>query len=136
VNLSSPLTTSDELDFTKAGEIHTLGVTAGVHRQTWVAGNSIFVDVHVLNNSPKTIKKISLQIEKVTSYFDSCATATNEGTAEYLRVPDHSEKRVVAYRTTKKEDGVWQGISPGSLDERTCYLDIPQGLVTINTGKL
>ena len=39
-------------------------VTAGLHRQVWVSGTSIYVDVHIVNNSRKTITKFELQLER------------------------------------------------------------------------
>lgn len=39
-------------------------VTASLHRQVWVSGTSIYVDVHIANNSRKNIKKIELQLER------------------------------------------------------------------------
>lgn len=64
MSLPSPLTASDEYMRQKEGGIEAIQVTAGLHRQVWVSGTCIFVDVHIANNSRKTIKKLELQLER------------------------------------------------------------------------
>jgi hypothetical protein len=64
MSLPSPLTASDEWIKPRETTIEVVRVTAGLHRQVWVSGTSIYVDVHVANNSRKTIKKIELQLER------------------------------------------------------------------------
>jgi hypothetical protein len=64
MSLPSPLTASDEWIKTRETTIEVVRVTAGLHRQVWVSGTSIYVDVHIANNSRKTIKKIELQLER------------------------------------------------------------------------
>jgi hypothetical protein len=44
--------------------IKVIRVTAGLHRQVWVSGTRIYVDVHIVNESRKIIKKIELQLER------------------------------------------------------------------------
>jgi hypothetical protein len=60
----SPLTASDEYVRYKEHGNETIKVTAGLHRQVWVSGTSIFVDVHIANNSKKWIKRLELQLER------------------------------------------------------------------------
>lgn len=64
MSLPSPLTASDEWVKPRENTIEIVRVTAGLHRQVWVSGTSIYVDVHMANNSRKTIKKIELQLER------------------------------------------------------------------------
>jgi hypothetical protein len=64
MSLPSPLTASDEWIKPRETTIEVVRVTAGLHRQVWVSGTSIYVDVHIANNSRKTIKKIELQLER------------------------------------------------------------------------
>lgn len=64
MSLPSPLTASDEYMRTRDAGIEVVKVTAGLHRQVWVSGTSIYVDVHIVNNSRKTIKKIELLLER------------------------------------------------------------------------
>lgn len=64
VSLPSPLTASDEWIKSRDFTVEVIRVTAGLHRQVWVSGTSIYVDVHIANNSRKTIKKIELQLER------------------------------------------------------------------------
>ena len=64
MSLPSPLTASDEWIKPRDFTIEVVRITAGLHRQVWVSGTSIYVDVHIVNNSRKTIKKIELQLER------------------------------------------------------------------------
>jgi hypothetical protein len=64
MSLPSPLTASDEWVKARDATVEVVRVTAGLHRQVWVSGTSIYVDVHVVNNSRKAIKKIELQLER------------------------------------------------------------------------
>lgn len=65
MSLPSPLTASDEWIRPRDTTLEIVRVTAGLHRQVWVSGTSIYVDVHIANTSRKTIKKIELQLERV-----------------------------------------------------------------------
>jgi phenolic acid decarboxylase len=76
MSLPSPLTASDE--WVKARDINldVVKVTAGLHRQVWVSGTSIYVDVHIVNNSRKAIRKIELQLERdILCYKHVCPEA-------------------------------------------------------------
>ena len=64
MSLPSPLTASDEWIKPYETTVEVVRVTAGLHRQVWVSGTSIYVDVHIANNSRKTIRKIELQLER------------------------------------------------------------------------
>jgi len=64
MSLPSPLTASDEWIKPRESTVEVVRVTAGLHRQVWVSGTSIYVDVHIANNSRKIIKKIELQLER------------------------------------------------------------------------
>lgn len=64
MSLPSPLNASDEWTKPRDTTVEVVRVTAGLHRQVWVSGTSLYVDVHVANNSRKTVKKIELQLER------------------------------------------------------------------------
>ena len=57
-SLPSPLLAADTLYLAKEPEIQTVKLTAGLHRQTWVNGANIFIDIHVANNTARSLKKI------------------------------------------------------------------------------
>jgi hypothetical protein len=72
--LPSPLTASDEWIKSRETSVEIVRVTAGLHRQVWVSGTSIYVDVHIVNNSRKIIKKIELQLERdILCYKHVCS---------------------------------------------------------------
>jgi hypothetical protein len=65
-SLPSPLLATDTLFISREPALQTVKLTAGLHRQTWVNGALLFVDVHLVNNTSKVIKKIEVQLEKIT----------------------------------------------------------------------
>lgn len=69
MSLPNPLTASDEYIKTHSNRFDVVRVTAGLHRQVWVSGTSIYVDVQVVNHSRKTIKKIELQLERDILFY-------------------------------------------------------------------
>lgn len=131
VNLSSPLLAVDEMPMSKQYSTRTVRLTAGLHRQTWISGYLIFVDMHIDNKSSKDVKKIELQLEKTTLFHDYPAPATKAGSADVLRLPDHRQTEIVVRKDLV--DG-FQGVHSMSQDFRTCQLELPTGLVSIETG--
>jgi hypothetical protein len=74
MSLPSPLTASDEWIKPRETTVEVVRVTAGLHRQVWVSGTSLYVDVHIANNSRKTVKKIELQLERdILCYKHVCS---------------------------------------------------------------
>jgi hypothetical protein len=64
MSLPSPLTASDEYVRYRDGPPETVKVTAGLHRQVWVSGTSVFVDVHIANGMERPIRRLDLQLER------------------------------------------------------------------------
>lgn len=94
----------------------------------------MFVDVHISNTMPKTIKRIEVQLEEATYYFDHAAASTTIKAANYLRLPHRTEKEYVQKAVVKKARQGWQGIPPQSYEIRIYDIDVPAGLVTIDAG--
>ena len=109
----------------------TIKLTAGLHRQTWISGYLIFVDIHIDNKSSKAINRVELQLEKTTIYHSYPAPSTNAGSADVLRLPDHRQTEIIVRKDVA--DG-FQGVPSLSQELRTCHLELPTGLVSIETG--
>lgn len=133
-SLPSPLLASDSLSLSNGPETNNVKLTAGLHRQTWVNGAMIFVDIHVCNNNSKTIKKIEIQLEKTTLWYSHAAAGTAEKSASHLRLPKRSDNELVSSSVVKKS-GAWKGILPNSSEVRTCDINVPRSHVTISTGR-
>ncbi|CAD6585400.1 MAG: hypothetical protein ASARMPRED_002147 [Alectoria sarmentosa] len=132
VNLSSPLLVVDEMILSKRYSKQTVKLTAGLHRQTWISGYLIFVDIHIDNKSSKDVKKVELQLERTTLCHRYPAPSTNAGSADVLRLPDHRQTEIVV---RKESAHGFQGVPSLSQDFRTCQLELPTGLVSIETGR-
>ncbi|KAL9619461.1 MAG: hypothetical protein Q9160_005898 [Pyrenula sp. 1 TL-2023] len=133
-SLPSPLLASDSVAGKSGQRLHAVKLTGGLHRQTWVNGSQIFVDVHVVNQNSKAIKRIEVQLEKTTLWYPYTAAGTAEKTASHLRLPKRTDTEIVAATALKKGNS-WKGVSAGSSEMRTLALEVPRGHVTITTGR-
>jgi hypothetical protein len=80
VSLPSPLTVSDGCVLRRGGGNDTLKVTAGIHRQVWVSGTTIFVDVFIANNSYKKVRSLTLQLVRwIGGYKHVCFSQLSTG---------------------------------------------------------
>ncbi|KAL9124060.1 MAG: hypothetical protein Q9217_006576, partial [Psora testacea] len=128
VNLSNPLVVSDELQMSR----HKVCLTAGIHRQTWISGYLLFVDLQIDNQSTKPIKKVEVQLEKATTYYVCSAPSLGMDFAEVLRLPDYIEKEILLKKAILES---FQSIRPSTQDFRTAQMEIPTGLVSIEAGR-
>ncbi|KAH7047546.1 hypothetical protein B0J12DRAFT_126393 [Macrophomina phaseolina] len=135
MSLPSPLTASDEYTRPRESSIEVTKVTAGLHRQVWVSGTCIFVDVHIANNSRKTIKKLELQLERNILCYKHTAAATLEKSAGQARIFDNNERTVFAKTSIKQGSHGWSGVPPHTTLTRTADLEIPRGHATVKCGK-
>ncbi|OAP57974.1 hypothetical protein AYL99_07064 [Fonsecaea erecta] len=133
-SLASPLLAADTLYLAREPDIQTVKLTAGLHRQTWVNGALIFIDVHIANNTARSVKKIEVQLEKTTLWYTHAPAGTAEKSANYLRLPKRTDAEVVS-GTTLKKSSTWKGVPSHSSDVRTIELEAPRGHVTISTGR-
>ncbi|KAL8783308.1 MAG: hypothetical protein Q9195_009429 [Heterodermia aff. obscurata] len=132
VNLPSPLTVSEELHFSTKENPLPIRLTAGLHRQTWISGYTLFVDIQVQNRSNRDVSKIELSLEKTTVIYSFPPASTKVGPAEALRVPDRCERSLVAKSVFKGANDV---VPAHTEVIRTRRLEVPTGLVSVDTGK-
>lgn len=132
MNLPNPLRAIDELQVSKKPLRKTIRVTAGLHRQTWISGYPVFIDIHIENESSKAVRRVDLQLEKTVLFYKYSAPSTGTRTADILRLPDYLNKETIVSKVLL--DG-FQGVRPLSEDFRTCQLALPAGLVSIETGR-
>ncbi|KAL9015940.1 MAG: hypothetical protein Q9185_006686 [Variospora sp. 1 TL-2023] len=114
VNLSNPLVVTDEIQSSHRGSLETVILTAGVHRQTWISGYPLFVDVRIQNRGSKAMRRVELQLERSISVYAYAAPSLDRGLGDTLRLPD---------------------VAGGLHDQKTCGLFVPSGLVSVDAGK-
>lgn len=134
-SLPSPLTAFDELAIPKSTGQELVRVTAGLHRQVWVSGSSIFVDVHISNKSRKSVKRLELTLERDILCYKHAAAATLENAAIQARIFENNEQAILARSSFKTGSTGWNGVSPHTSDIRTCELELPRGHGTVRCGK-
>lgn len=134
VSLPSPLTAADEYIRHRDHGAEVVRVAAGLHRQVWVSGTSIFVDVHIANNSKKTIRKLELALERDILCYKHAAASTLEKSAGQARIFDSNDRTIVS-KNAFKQGGSWNGVPAHSTDVRTYDLELPRGHATVKCGK-
>ncbi|KAI4116033.1 MAG: hypothetical protein LQ345_003474 [Seirophora villosa] len=130
VNLSNPLVVTDEMQSSHRGSLETVTLTAGVHRQTWISGYPLFVDVRVQNRSSKAVRRIEVQLERSIFIYAYAAPSVDRGLGDTLRLPDKCEKDIICNAACPG----WQ-VAGGSQDLKTCGLFVPSGLVSVDAGR-
>ncbi|KAH7070452.1 hypothetical protein BKA63DRAFT_579027 [Paraphoma chrysanthemicola] len=135
MSLPSPLTASDEYVKPRDSTVEIVRVTAGLHRQVWVSGTSIYVDVHVTNNTRKTIKKIELQLERDILCYKHAAASTMEKSAGQARIFDSNERSILSKSVVKHGSAGWHGVPAHQTHIRTCDLELPRSHATVKCGK-
>ncbi|KAL9041801.1 MAG: hypothetical protein Q9180_001046 [Flavoplaca navasiana] len=130
LNLPNPLVVTEEVQTSHRGSLDSVELTAGVHRQTWISGYPLFVDVRIDNRGSRFVKKVELQLERMTFIYAHAAPSEEQGLGNTLRLPDRCEKEVIL----KVSNHAWQ-VQPQSSDLKTCSLSVPPGLVSIDAGR-
>ncbi|KAK3113330.1 hypothetical protein LTR53_009483 [Teratosphaeriaceae sp. CCFEE 6253] len=133
--LPSPLTATDELVLPKTAGFERIRLTAGLHRQVWVSGSTIFADIHVLNKTHKHVKKIDLSLERDILCYKHAAAATRQRGAGHARVCESNHQSVIASTCLRAGVGGWAGVELHASDTRTCDLEVPRGHATVRCGK-
>ncbi|KAK0318857.1 hypothetical protein LTR54_013424 [Friedmanniomyces endolithicus] len=134
-SLANPLTATDEMVLPRTNGFERIKLTAGLHRQVWVSGSSLFVDVHVLNKTHKHVKRLDLSLERDILCYKHAAAATRERSANQARVFENNHQSVIATDTLRVGSNGWSGIEPHASETRTFVLELPRGHATIKSGK-
>ncbi|KAK5102551.1 hypothetical protein LTR70_000409 [Exophiala xenobiotica] len=134
-SLPNPLVATETLDLPDMPGPQSVKLTAGLHRQTWVSGNSIFVDLHIINRSWRTLRKLELQLQRSTVWYEHAAAGTGDKNANHLRLPKKQENDTIKTAVVKKGTKDWTGTPPDTTEIRTCHIQVPQGHVTVSTGR-
>ncbi|KAL9085241.1 MAG: hypothetical protein Q9165_007675 [Trypethelium subeluteriae] len=121
MSLPSPLTATDTFSMRRRTGLENITVEAGLHRQVWVSGTSVFVDVCVDNNSRKPVKK--------------AAASTSEKSAGQARIFDSNERIVLSKSSFKHGTNSWNEFAAFTTNARTFELALPRGHATVRCGK-
>ena len=133
MNLRTPLVVSDTLQISNGIKIGNIELTAGLHRQTWISGYTLFVDIHIANHSHKTIARIDLQLERAIAVYTLAAPSSSiSKEAQVQRVPDRCIKDMLVTKSFREPPDI---VFPRSYSTRTCELELPSGLVSVATGR-
>jgi hypothetical protein len=134
-SLPSPLIASDELSLQRWGAVETINLTAGLYRQVWVSGSSIFVDLHISNKTYKPVKRVDLSLERAVLCYKHAPAATLEKTSSQARISESSDRLILAKTSQRHDSDGWIGTEAYTSDARTCELQVPRGHATVKCGK-
>jgi hypothetical protein len=134
-SLPSPLIASDELSLQRWSTVETLNLTAGLYRQVWVSGGSIFVDLHISNKTHKPVKRVELSLERDVLCYKHAAAATLEKTSGQARISESNDRMILAKSIHREDYDGWRGTEAYISDARTCELLVPRGHATVKCGK-
>ncbi|KAF2718311.1 hypothetical protein K431DRAFT_231119 [Polychaeton citri CBS 116435] len=134
-SLPSPLTAKDELHLTRQRAVETLKLIAGLHRQVWVSGGSIFADIHISNKTHKPVKRLELTLERDILCYKHAAASTREKSAGQARIFESNEQAILAKHVMKHGHDGWAGLDPFTSETRTCALELPREHATVRCGK-
>lgn len=133
-SLPSPMIASESMSLSKIPGPQSVKLSAGLHRQIWVSGSSIFVDIHVINKSDRCLKKVEIELQKSFLWYNHAAAGMGEKNASHLRIPKRQDSDIVSTTTIRRSKD-WKGVLPRSSEVRTCQIDAPRGQVTVSTGR-
>ena len=134
-SLPSPLIASDELSLQRWGAVEILNLTAGLYRQVWVSGSSIFVDLHISNKTHRPVKRVDLSLERAVLCYKHAPAATLEKTSSQARISESSDRLILAKTSQRHDCDGWSGTEAYTSDARTCELQVPRGHATVKCGK-
>ncbi|KAK0562690.1 hypothetical protein OC844_002583 [Tilletia horrida] len=149
-----PLVSSGEKGLFMGGSGKVL-LTASLHRSTWVAGQRVYVNIGVRNETTKKVKNLHLALVRTVTLFrpkpefnvgfsvpadptessyidpDACSTSTTRKKIceDTLELGQKGSKGSVTAR------GWWTGVDPGCSLDVSHYMTIPAEALTILRGR-
>ncbi|GAC93113.1 hypothetical protein PHSY_000675 [Pseudozyma hubeiensis SY62] len=123
---------------------------ASLHRNTWVAGQRVYINVGVQNDTSKKINGMTLSLIRTVTLYkprpelnvsgaaarrdldpDACQTSTTRKkiAEEELEMGQKGSRGVVTAR------GWWTGVEAGQRVESTHYMQIPADALSVSRGR-
>ncbi len=123
---------------------------ASLHRNTWVAGQRVYINVGIQNDTSKKINGMTLSLIRTVTLYkprpeldldgqaarrdldpDACQTSTTRKkiAEEELEMGQKGSRGVVTAR------GWWTGVEPGQRVESSHYMQIPGDALSISRGR-
>ncbi|KAJ1035752.1 hypothetical protein NDA13_000412 [Ustilago tritici] len=141
------VTSSKGLFLGRSGKVHLM---ASLHRNTWVAGQRVYINVGIQNDTSKKINGMTLSLIRTVTLYkprleldmdnhsarreldpDACQTSTTRKkiAEEELEMGQKGSRGVVTAR------GWWTGVEPGQRVESSHYMHIPGDALSISRGR-
>ena len=130
-----------------SGKVHLM---ASLHRNTWVAGQRVYIHVGIQNDTSKKINGMTLALIRTVTLYkprpeleldgqtarrdvdpDACQTSTTRKkiAEEELEMGQKGSRGVVTAR------GWWTGVEPGQRVESSHYMQLPADALSISRGR-
>ncbi|CDR98954.1 uncharacterized protein SPSC_06263 [Sporisorium scitamineum] len=130
-----------------SGKVHLM---ASLHRNTWIAGQRVYINIGIQNETSKKINGMTLSLIRTVTLYkprpeldldgqvsrreldpDACQTSTirKKIAEEELEMGQKGSRGVVTAR------GWWMGVEPGQRVELSHYMHIPADALSISRGR-
>ncbi|SPO27140.1 uncharacterized protein UTRI_10601_B [Ustilago trichophora] len=130
-----------------SGKVHLM---ASLHRNTWVAGQRVYIHVGIQNDTTKNINGMTLSLIRTVTLYkprpeldlssqtarrdldpDACQTSTTRKkiAEEELEMGQKGSRGVVTAK------GWWTGVEPNQRVESSHYMQIPADALSISRGR-
>lgn len=140
-------TSSKGLFLGGSGKVHLM---ASLHRNTWVAGQRVYINISVQNDTSKKINGMTLALIRTVTLYkprpeldlnelarrneldpDACQTSTTRKkiAEEELEMGQKGSRGVVTAK------GWWTGVEPGQKVDSSHYMQIPADALSISRGR-
>ncbi|ORY82147.1 hypothetical protein BCR37DRAFT_37436 [Protomyces lactucae-debilis] len=134
----APIDASEEGKLRFGGK-ETLKIAARIHRPSWIAGQTAFVEVHITNDSKRKVNKIQLDLVRHLSFFKNSAATAGFQSVD-CRVPERTLTKTISSNATsiksdKSNNAYWKGVKHGGRDTIQCQIHVPADELSIQAGR-
>ncbi|KAI5779456.1 hypothetical protein DFH27DRAFT_618724 [Peziza echinospora] len=130
--LESPLIASEERALIWGGQ-KTLKLTAALQRAVWVSGTAAYVDVSIVNNTSRRVRKLKVKLLRNIVAYKTTVALADKTSAAYMRTPSWIDRKTIAH--SELNIGTrWRGVKGNQVDVVTCEIEIPRNQMSIEMG--
>lgn len=133
LSLDKPLQASEEQSLIWGGQ-KTLKLTAALQRAVWVSGTAAYVDVSIINNTSRRVRKLKVKLLRNIVAYKTTVALADKTSAAHMRTPSWIERKTIAH--SELNIGTrWRGVKGNQVDVVTCEIDIPRHQLSVEMGR-
>lgn len=114
--------------------MESLTLVAKLHREVWISGGSIFVDIEIANQTNSHVKKLCISLERDILLYRQCMASGELHGMTYPRI--FEERHQTTISNTRLERPEANAAFPARSSRTRMYaLEVPKGEITVPCGK-